>query len=369
MDMTTERTVLDHPPLDDATSDELESRLGELERLRRQTTAAMVALIGEVDRRQIPLGDGCRTTAQWLMARLDVPTDEARMLASLATSLPDLPVTSERLAAGDIGAARAHAISRVATDSDEESWFDRIAGFDLSGAERCVARHRRISRRDERKKDGEAYLWIQPSLDEAWWRIRGGLGPVAGRTVSEALRERAEELPPDAGPFHHRQALALEQLCLGEGSDADGVSITGFVDIEAAQGTNGEAGAELAYGPRLGPAALEELMCEAKMSIVGLQHGIPVVTSPRTARIPPAVRDFVMWRDGGCRAPGCTSRHRLQPHHIVPRSHGGGHHPDNLITLCWYHHHVVVHRRGYRIERDRNGGIRFVLPADSRDPP
>src|SRR5690606_34666818 len=159
--------------------------------------------------------------------------------------------------------------------------------------------------------------------------------------------------------------LALEQLCLGDQAPSN-VSVTVFVDLDEADRTGGEAGAELAYGPRVGPDALEELLCEGRTAIVGLQEGIPVVTSRCGSRVPVAVREFVAWRDGGCRAAGCTSRHRLQPHHIVPRSHGGSHHPDNLVTLCWFHHHVVVHRRGYRIEPDHHGGIRFVLPADSR---
>jgi hypothetical protein len=54
---------------------------------------------------------------------------------------------------------------------------------------------------------------------------------------------------------------------------------------------------------------------------------------------------------------------------VVAWSHGGTHDPDNLVTLCWYHHHVVVHRRGYRIEKQSDGSIRFVLPTDARDPP
>ncbi|MGH8924895.1 MAG: HNH endonuclease [Acidimicrobiia bacterium] len=39
-----------------------------------------------------------------------------------------------------------------------------------------------------------------------------------------------------------------------------------------------------------------------------------------------------------CSIEGCRSRYRLQIHHIHPRSRGGGHRPDNLITLCssWF---------------------------------
>jgi hypothetical protein len=52
----------------------------------------------------------------------------------------------------------------------------------------------------------------------------------------------------------------------------------------------------------------------------------------------------VLYRDQGACQAYCSSRSRLQPHHIKPRAQGGDHDPDNLITLCWYHHHVAIHR-------------------------
>ena len=259
-------------------------------------------------------------------------------------------------------------ISRVASAGLEGVWWEWLCGYDLAGAERLVGRHRRVGRFRGRGSHGDSLFLMQPALDESWWNVRGGVTGAAGQLISETLRERAEEMGRDAGSMPHRQALALEELCVGEVS-AGGPSITVFMDLEVANGTGGEAGAELAFGPRIGPDALDELLCEGSVRIVGLSDGKPVVTSAESRRIPPAIRDSVMWRDGGCRAGGCRSTHRLQIHHVVAWSHGGTHDPDNLVTLCWYHHHVVVHRRGHRIERQADGSIRFVLPADARDPP
>ncbi len=47
-----------------------------------------------------------------------------------------------------------------------------------------------------------------------------------------------------------------------------------------------------------------------------------------------------------CCAPGCTRHCNLQAHHIVFRSHGGGHEEENLIMLCAACHLRLVHR-GY----------------------
>ncbi len=49
-------------------------------------------------------------------------------------------------------------------------------------------------------------------------------------------------------------------------------------------------------------------------------------------------------RDGHCRFPGCSSRHRLHAHHIRWWIHGGPTDMDNLILLCAKHHHAVHDR-------------------------
>jgi hypothetical protein len=38
----------------------------------------------------------------------------------------------------------------------------------------------------------------------------------------------------------------------------------------------------------------------------------------------------------------CGATKYLQIHHVVPRSHGGGNDPTNLVTLCW-HCHSLAH--------------------------
>jgi hypothetical protein len=49
-------------------------------------------------------------------------------------------------------------------------------------------------------------------------------------------------------------------------------------------------------------------------------------------------------RDGWrCVAPGCTSRRRLEVHHVIYRSNGGSDDDDNRITLCRFHHQRGQH--------------------------
>jgi len=61
--------------------------------------------------------------------------------------------------------------------------------------------------------------------------------------------------------------------------------------------------------------------------------------------IPPALRRQVQVRDqGACRVPWCRSSRNIDQHHLVPRSEGGEHTLENIISLCESHH--LAHHEG-----------------------
>jgi len=61
-----------------------------------------------------------------------------------------------------------------------------------------------------------------------------------------------------------------------------------------------------------------------------------------TQTIPPAVRRAVLRRDSRCcRVPGCRNTRFVDVHHLDPRAEGGGHEPENLVTLCGAHHRAL----------------------------
>ena len=56
--------------------------------------------------------------------------------------------------------------------------------------------------------------------------------------------------------------------------------------------------------------------------------------------LPETIREFVFERDSYmCRS--CNSNRGIAPHHILFRSAGGTHNPDNLVTLCFNCHRDV----------------------------
>ncbi len=250
-------------------------------------------------------------------------------------------------------------------------------GMDLAGMYLFIRRHRRFTRHDERRAFEERRLLLETSPDGSTTRIWGRLASADGPAVVEALTRLGDSLP---NPPHgrngraQRNADALVALCRGEsspGGSNEPVAVV-VVDARTAAPADGQAGVGVLSGPQAGVQALEEILCSATTEVVAIAaDGTPLGIGVRSSKIPPRLRRFVLARDGGCVADGCTSTYRLQPHHRHHASVGGATDADNLVTLCWYHHHIVIHGRGYTIDPASDSGrIRFLLPPPlGPDPP
>ncbi len=208
----------------------------------------------------------------------------------------------------------------------------------------------------------------------------GLLPAVEGALVSQVLDHVADRLPASPGatpdPRSARRADVLVQLCSSTTTNGDDagtpVPVNTTIIVDATEPTNaGETGAFLVSGPRVGPVTLEAILCHAPVEVTAITtDGTPLAVGTSTTRIPARTRRFVLARDGGCVIDGCASRHRLQPHHIVPRSRGGDNTAANLATLCWFHHHVVIHQRGYELDPTSPARRRrFRKPGHGTDPP
>ncbi|MGH8914611.1 MAG: HNH endonuclease [Acidimicrobiia bacterium] len=267
---------------------------------------------------------------------------------------------------GEITFDRAEALSRI---REEVGLLEHL---DIPRVRREAAKRARISSETEYRTAADRFLVLQPSLDESWWKLFGGLDGHAGAVVDKVLSELADQLPPlpdgTRGSGAWRRATALVELAVTDNPPP--AQITVFVDTEHAAASNGEAGITLEAGPRVGRDALEAILCDTVTEITtNSEDGTPMAYGRRSRIIPPALRRAILHRDGNvCAGDGCNGRHRLQIHHITPWSQGGETNPDNLITLCWYHHHVVVHEQGFHIYRHpQHGRIRFRRPG-SRPP-
>jgi hypothetical protein len=143
-----------------------------------------------------------------------------------------------------------------------------------------------------------------------------------------------------------------------------------FIDATECHHSRGETGAITRSGLKVGPNTLEEILCvgETQTTLVDVDGLKAIPTSGD--RIPNRTRDYIFYRDGACTADGCTSRYRLEPHHITPQSRGGSHHPDGLTLLCWFHHHIVIHQQRFTIDpASPPKRRRFLAPGLTRPPP
>lgn len=365
----------------ETTIDQLEQLLVSDESHIAQLRARQVATLQALDLAQVPMMDGARSLAEWAAARMDMTADTARQLTETARRLNDQTDLAQELIDGVVSFERVVEESRLVASGADPGLVSRSRGWDLAGLSRMTARQRRISRRDEQRLFGERFLSIQPTLDRTSYKLWGQFAGSDGRIIEQALTHRSDQFPPlpDGRRCPQAQGRADALVSIAQDSlhgsrpeappAAALVSI--FVDAHEAARSNGETGAEIDAGPRVGPSTLEEILCDGRVEILATaQDGTPLTVGPTARTIPPKLRRFILHRDGGaCTADGCRSRYRLQPHHIRPRSRGGTLDPDNLTTLCWFHHHVVVHRNGFRIDPDSPPQRRRFLHPNNHDPP
>ncbi len=344
------------------TMDTIEQRLAEGEAMIAKIRRSQMVLIREADRRQTPLADGCRSMAEWVTGRLDVAPETAKALVTTARRLEALPTVQGAIADGSISFDRSTAVARIAEPSEDATIIDELAVYDVAGIRRLRPKRHRTSREMERQAFAHRYMTAQPNLDESSWRVHGELPGMAGRSFVDALDAKADLLPTDPDGSHGRGtrwadalwAISLDSLAGTDGATIENATplLTVFMDANDAAETNGEAGVVLESGPRVGPSAVEAILCNGVIEVTGrTQDGTPVNMGRRSRAIPPRLRRFVLHRDGGvCTAEGCVSRYRLQPHHIVSWADGGPTDAENLTTLCWFHHHVVIHGRGFTVD-------------------
>ena len=365
----------------DLTTATIEQKLLDLESGIARQRGEQMSLLRELDRRQVATRDGHRSRQEWAAGRMDLARETARVLVTTARRLQDLPDVDDAVACGEIGFDRAAAVSRLADRDNALDLLDEAAGYDIDGIRALAAKRRRMTRLDEIQAFEQRYVSIQPNLDESAWRLSGQLPGFAGRTVVEALETRGDSFPYGTGITPSRTtrnadalwSISHDAVSGGDGATVDASSpvLTVFVDATEAAASNGATGVTLEAGPRVGPNAIEAILCSGTVEVTArTADGQPLALGRRTRTIPPRLRRFLLHRDARrCTISGCVSRYRLQIHHIVAWSEDGRTDPDNLTTLCWFHHQVVIHGQGHRIDPASPPQRRRLLNPHIHAPP
>jgi len=348
-----------------ATTDQLEQRLAAAEEVVSQARAVQLEVLEELDCRQVATGDGSRSLSDWLAARIDIGPKTAKSLVRTMRRTADQPQLRRELASS-ASFDRVEALSRL-RDREPDDLF---LWTDVAGVHREAAKQARVTAEVESRTAGHRFLVVQPTLDESWWKLWGGLDGHSGAIVDKVLSEAADALPDDVeGDAGWRKATALVESLVSDNPPEGQVTV--IVDAKEAAPSDGEAGLTLDSGVRVGRQALGTILCDANVEVTARAvDGRFMEYGRRERTAPPALKRALLAEAGfTCAADGCNSRHRLQIHHLTPWAEGGRTDQGELVVLCWFHHHVVVHERGFEVvlHPDRRR-VRFRRP-EGRAPP
>jgi len=406
-----------NPQGDDADRlDTLEEEIVVLAAHIHAATHRLLVLVAEFDRRRGWERSGHRSCAHWLAFRTGLDLGAAREKVRAARALERLPETSAAMVRGELSFSMVRALTRVATDENEEDLLELARGCTTAQLERIVRGVRRGTEEDEAEREKKRWASRTFSVfsdDEGMYVVRGLLPPEVGvllmraveaasdalykeerwpaevvkaaeeqghvleaETEREAAQRRADalgllaeralaagfgEAAPLSGTRAERYQVVLhveEGTLVGE---TDGCGLPGPSGRPASSGVGGSPRSELEDGTRVSQETSRRLSCDC--GLVGATHapgGSLLDVGRRTRTIPPAIRRALEIRDRGCRFPGCGRRF-AEGHHVTHWAEGGETKLENLVLLCRFHHRLV-HEEGWVIHWWREGLPAFYDP-------
>ncbi|MEE1618117.1 HNH endonuclease [Brachybacterium sp. J153] len=302
------------------------------------------------------------------------PSTSRRSLAAARRLVDSMPATLEALATGQITAAKSYATANVAAPLDPErrrvldealrqampqldgagvaQWRKEVGAL-ISELDPAGETDRHRTARRERHvtlTPGEhgmatlsAYL---PALEANLVRKR--LSLEAERRRAEGVREGHSALMADAlvqtllgrdeamDPVTLDVGVVITDRALLEPQRGDPAQIEGYgpVPVEAVRQGLRDALTE-PEDPRRDPDGPHgpQLRAVLRRLYTHPSTGELVAVESRAEVFPPALKRFLLWRDGSCRAPYCDAPAR-HADHIHPRRDGGPTSIDNGQYLC-----------------------------------
>lgn len=372
---------------------ELIERMTALEAAQVRLDAARMAVLAELDARQLHAADGATSAAAWLRQRFGTAGATGREQVRVARRLRSMPATATAFAAGELSYAKVRSLAGARTERTAEA-FDRDEGllvdlarrFGCDDLQRIVA-HWKASADPDGVSADRAAQWSRRNASliqgfDGTWSLHGTLDAGSGAVidavwqsiVDEQRRSDAADPAAPARTAAQRSADALVEVARRAGAcDLTGwrpskpqVSVLVDHDTLLAE-TGGEA--ELLDGTVLAGDAARRLACDAGLSRVVTAGESEILDLGRTTPIPSrAQRRVLELRDGGCIWPACD---RPPPwcdaHHLIPHRRGspdgGPTDLDHLGLLCRRHHHLV-HDEHFGLARDPETGIATVTRPD-----
>ncbi len=375
-------TLVDPSAGIEVVDDVVDSAAGHLNAQHGRLVSAAVWMLDHVDQWQ---GDGLWRPEAYVRWRTGVAPATASKIVDIARRADEFPDCVAALQRGELSLDQLAPITRHAP-----GWSDsQMAGL----APRCtVAQISKIAReypweldRDEAPRDAveppaapegaDADQPDEPDMpvaeaaqpaDEAWFgwgddgrfRLHVNVGGDAGTLIETALAEAHDALFQAGGEsvdtvdtvieIAHR---SLDAIPSPDRRNRYRVNVH----------VRGDGGATDARGRPLAPHVTERITCDALLSPIRWERGVPVSVGRSQHIVPERTRRIVEHRDGGCRVPGCQHDRFVEVHHIVHWSSHGPTDTWNLICLCPRHHRLHHQGQlGITGNADTDDGVEFT---------
>ena len=165
-------------------------------------TYRLLVLIAELDRREVWAAQGALSCAHWLSWACGIDTHTAREKVRVARALTGLPLLSGALAKGELGYSKVRALTRIATQENE----DDLLNIGLHGTAQHVEKFVRLHRRAKRAEETERADAQHENRGLTFWHeddgtvvLHGRFPPEMGARILSALdaamTAHAEEQP------------------------------------------------------------------------------------------------------------------------------------------------------------------------------
>ncbi len=344
--------------------------------------------------------DGFLSCAVWLTYRTGCNARTARQKVQTARALGHLPQVDQAFAEGKLSYTKVRAIARVC----EEEVTEKQEANLLSLAREATGRQLEVLlqpiRRDQKLEAKAAFereerrQVFSRELESGLVRVVSDLLPEEARLVIKSVETAIEEAyrapkacvsesgsaePPHRTRFGRADGLVAMANAFLTHQGTRPAQVPGRYEILVHVNHDVTDG-ELDDGrPILGETA-RRLSCDAPRVVVthradstvetqdpacatGGSERLPkssvVDVGRRTRAISAGLRRALLWRDRGCRFPGCTTTLFVEAHHVEHWADGGETKLENLVLLCG-RHHKYVHERGYTVRMLEDGTPCFI---------
>ena len=373
--------------------EQLENQITELAAHIHAATYHLLELIREYDDSEGWTGPGLNSCAHWLNWKCGINLGAAREKVRVAHALNGLPKISEKFRQGEVSYSKVRAMTRVATEENEDYLLMIARHGTASHVERLVRQYRKVKRIETLERDNNRHVLRQLDWyfdDDDSFVLKGRFTPEQGAVIKKVLelimdedfQEQKDvsaetpvnELKPRPEPISQRRADALVRMAEGyaskSGTDRGGDRYLVHVhtDIETLKTDGTGAESEIDECCNVSAETSRRLSCDAGV-VHWLENGDGETLSVgrKTRTVPPSIRRALKRRDKGCRFPGCTCNRFVDAHHIQHWADGGETSLNNLLLLC-RHHHRLVHEEGFGVHSQADGQVHFTDPQGQHLP-